>query len=128
MSGEERRGDGEDDVDGGTRAGTPGVSDADLDPDGGAGDPPGDDGDRIDAPEEKEEMAVEEENWQFTLEDLAEREAKKEEENSDEGEGIAGVFGPSEEIEPGKIDRESIVFVLLGAIVAGLGLYLMVAP
>ena len=61
-------------------------------------------------------------NWRFSLDDLAD------DGDESEGEGIAGAFGPSEEIEPGEIDRESVVFVLLGVTVAVIGLYLMVVP
>lgn len=111
MSGDERRGDGDDDADSTT----------------GTGGPAGDGSDVTDAPVD-ETGGEEAGNWRFTLEDLAEREAEETEDDGNGGEGIAGVFGPSEEIEPGTIDRESVVFVLLGAIVAGVGLYLMVAP
>jgi hypothetical protein len=78
-------------------------------PDSGAPEPAdgaGDDGD--------------EDEWRFSLEDLP-----SEDDEGNEGEGIAGAFGPSKEIEPGDIDRESVLFVVLGACIAVVGLYLM---
>ncbi|MEF8839136.1 MAG: hypothetical protein V5A24_09810 [Haloarculaceae archaeon] len=125
MSGDESRGEGDDDADGGARGGPP--KERDGDSSSGPGAPPG--GGR-EATEASDGVGGAEDggDWRYTLEDLADRDAKDGEGDDDEGEGITGVFGPSEEIEPGEIDRESVVFVLLGAIVAGVGLYLMVAP
>ncbi len=70
---------------------------------------------------EAEEIAGEE--WRYSLEDLP---VDGEDEGEREGEGIAGVFGPGETIEPQEIDRESVVFVLVGALIAVVALYLMV--
>lgn len=83
-------------------------------------------GDDTEEPQEEsavgsaEDSGGDEGQWRFSLEDLP-----PEGDEEHEGEGIAGAFGPSEEIEPEEIDRESVVFVLLGALVALVGLYLM---
>jgi hypothetical protein len=63
---------------------------------------------------------VEDGEWRFSLEDLP-----ADGDDESEGEGIAGAFGPSKDIEPGDIDRESVLFVVLGACIAIVGLYLM---
>jgi len=87
------------------------------------------DGDSADSPSpDAGSGSGEDRDWRFSLEDLADEGDESEGEGEGEGEGIAGVFGPSEKIEAGEIDRESVVFVLLGAIVALIGLYLMVVP
>lgn len=104
-------------------AGGPGPAPA---PDAGAPDPAdadsADEGDGEDGRETQRDdsPADDEGEWRFSLEDLP---AEGDEES--EGEGIAGAFGPSKEIEPGDIDRESVLFVVLGACIAIVGLYLM---
>ena len=71
--------------------------------------------------ETSEEGRDDEEEWRYSLDDLP----IDGDDAGDEGEGIAGVFGPSKEIEPEAISRESVVFVVLGAVIALVGLYLM---
>lgn len=49
--------------------------------------------------------------WRFSLEDL--------EADDEDGGNVAGSFVPDEEIEPESISLENAVFVVLGALVAG---------
>jgi hypothetical protein len=68
-----------------------------------------------------------ESEWRFSLSDIEERQAdladaEPPEDGEDEetgGSGVAGSFAPSETIEPGEIDHEHALFVLLGV---GIGL------
>ena len=73
--------------------------------DRGAGDPP------------PSEEGTERGEWRYSLSDL--------EDDEDGGEGVWGPFSPDQEIEPQEVDLENVVFVLLGAIVAIVGVYLM---
>ena len=52
--------------------------------------------------------------WRYSLADL------EDEEPSDDSGNVAGSFMPEEELEPGDVDLENAVFVLLGAVTAGL--------
>ena len=67
-----------------------------------------------------------ESEWRFSLSDIEERQADLDDEPPEDGEdeeaggaGVAGSFAPSETIEPGAIDPEHALFVLLGV---GIGL------
>lgn len=51
-----------------------------------------------------------EDEWRFSLEDLESDEA-------DSDGNIAGAFTPSEELEPGDVDLENALFVVLGVVV-----------
>jgi len=69
-----------------------------------------------------------EEEWRFSLSDLEDGDATGEGEVDDDGgSGVAGSFAPSETIEPGEIDPENALFVLVGIVigVAVVGLYAM---
>jgi hypothetical protein len=76
-----------------------------------------DSGDALDAETDEED----EDEWRFSLADLPS------DGDGDEGggEGIAGTIAPSERIEPGDVDPESVVFVVMGAVIAIVSLYLM---
>jgi hypothetical protein len=63
-------------------------------------------------------MAEDEDQWQFSLEDLEDDQPADGE--SDEGGNVAGEFLPTEELEPGDVDLENAVFVALGAALAAL--------
>ncbi|MHB9288454.1 hypothetical protein ACKVMT_15595 [Halobacteriales archaeon Cl-PHB] len=52
-----------------------------------------------------------EDEWRFSLEDLEGDTAE------DSGGNIAGAFTPSEELEPGDVDLENALFVVLGVVV-----------
>jgi len=62
--------------------------------------------------------------WRFSLEEIEQRNAEDGEANEgeteagDDGGNIAGAFGPGEEIEPGDIDFENALFVLVGVVLA----------
>ena len=69
-----------------------------------------------------------ESEWRFSLSDIEERQeelgeeeaaAEAAEDAENGGSGVAGSFAPSETIEPGEIDPEHALFVLLGV---GIGL------
>lgn len=69
---------------------------------------------------EAEDPAANEEGeeWRYPLSDL-------EEEPDDSGEGVFGSFSDDEAIEPQEIDLENVLFVVLGVVVAIVGVYLM---
>jgi hypothetical protein len=80
-----------------------------------------DSGDALDAETHEEDEDEDEDEWRFSLADLPS------DGDGDEGggEGIAGTIAPSERIEPGDVDPESVVFVVMGAVIAIVSLYLM---
>jgi hypothetical protein len=58
----------------------------------------------------------EEGEWRFSLSDLEDEETQETDEPTDDEQAgsVAGSFSPSDTIEPGTIDLENAVFVLLG--------------
>ncbi|MFB6165386.1 MAG: hypothetical protein ABEJ31_09540 [Haloarculaceae archaeon] len=62
----------------------------------------------------------EDDEWQFSLSDLPDEDGPAEDGPAEDGGGnVAGaVLGLEERVEPGTIDPENAVFVLLGAAVA----------
>ncbi|MFT4923650.1 MAG: hypothetical protein ACI8XM_002879 [Haloarculaceae archaeon] len=69
------------------------------------------------------------EEWDFTLADIEERESDENGETEpesetaeDSGGNVAGSFGPAEQIEPGDVDLENAVFVIVGVALAVLAL------
>lgn len=69
---------------------------------------------------EAEDPAASEEGeeWRYPLSDL-------EEEPDESGEGVFGSFSDDDAIEPQEIDLENVLFVVLGVVVAIVGVYLM---
>lgn len=55
--------------------------------------------------------------WRFSLSDLEDDTEETADDNG--GEGIAGTLAPSETIEPGEIDPENALFVVVGVLLAG---------
>jgi hypothetical protein len=55
------------------------------------------------------EETADESEWRFGVDEVGEE---------SEGEGVAGPWAPAESIEPGRIDRENALFVVLGVVLA----------
>lgn len=76
--------------------------------------PSGDDGDGDD-------------EWRFSLSDLEDEPETETEAEDDEsgGSGVAGSFAPSDTIEPGDVDLENALFVVVGIVIglAVVGVY-----
>jgi hypothetical protein len=70
---------------------------------------------------------ADEEKWRFSLEDIEQRNVDDGDDGeADDGEvdggNVAGTLSPGEEIEPGDIDVENALFVLVGVALAVLAL------
>jgi|GEM_PF-2493772 len=61
----------------------------------------------------------EEDEWRFSLSDLEDGDADDGDDESEagSGSGVAGSFSPSETIEPGEIDPENALFVVVGILI-----------
>ncbi|PSQ57100.1 MAG: hypothetical protein BRD23_08970 [Halobacteriales archaeon SW_9_67_25] len=67
--------------------------------------------------------ADDQEEWRFSLADIEQRNADNgETDDSEEGGNIAGTLSPEEDIDPGDIDVENALFVLVGVALAVLAL------
>ena len=64
------------------------------------------------------DMAEDEDEWRYSLEDLEDDQPAGE--GSRNGGNVAGDFLPDQALEPGEIDLENAVFVALGVVIAGL--------
>ena len=74
----------------------------------------------------RESTREEDRDWEFSLSDIEQRE--REGDDEDGGGNVAGSLTSDQPLEPGDIDRENAIFVLLGVlIVVGLIASLVVA-